>query len=129
MCFGTFDILHPGHLNYFQQAKKHGNHLIVVVARDETKKLQNKPTQFNENERLNTVRNLEIVDEAVLGNLNNKLKIIQEKKPDILCLGYDQEVDEDKLKEELTKLNLFPEIKRMKPYQENKYKSSLLKKP
>ncbi|MBI2582387.1 adenylyltransferase/cytidyltransferase family protein, partial [Candidatus Woesearchaeota archaeon] len=27
MCFGTFDLLHLGHLNYFQQAKKYGDYL------------------------------------------------------------------------------------------------------
>ncbi|HLC71304.1 MAG TPA: adenylyltransferase/cytidyltransferase family protein, partial [Candidatus Nanoarchaeia archaeon] len=34
MCFGTFDILHPGHLHYLQQAKKYGDYLMVVIARD-----------------------------------------------------------------------------------------------
>lgn len=128
MCFGTFDILHPGHLNYFQQAKKLGNYLIVVIARDKTKEKQNKKTLFNEKERLEIIKNLKIVDEAVLGDLNDKLKVVKEKKPDVLCLGYDQKIDENKLNEGLAKLNLFPKIKRMKAYQEKKYKSGLIKK-
>ena len=128
MCFGTFDLLHPGHLVYLQQAKKHGSHLIVVIARDKTKKLQKKKTLFSEKERLKIIQNLRIVNEAVLGSLNDKLKVIKDKKPDVLCLGYDQEVNEKKLQEELSKSNLFPKLKRMKPYKENKYKSSLLKK-
>ena len=60
-------------------------------------------------------------------HIEDKYKIIKEKNPDFLCLGYDQEIDENKLKEELVKLNLFPEIKRMNPYQEDKYKSSLIR--
>lgn len=32
---GTFDILHPGHLNIFKKAKEIGNHLIVAVSTDE----------------------------------------------------------------------------------------------
>ena len=36
MCAGTFDIVHPGHLYFFSEAKKLGDKLIVVVARDET---------------------------------------------------------------------------------------------
>lgn len=124
MCFGTFDILHPGHLNYFQQAKKHGNYLIVVIARDKTKKLQNKLIVFNEKERLKTIQNLEIVDEAVLGNLNDKLKVIKDKKPNVLCLGYDQPIKIKTLKQEFPLIK----IKRMKPYKEHKYKSSLLRK-
>jgi len=124
MCFGTFDLLHLGHLNYFQQAKKFGNHLVVVIARDKTKQQQKKSTLFNEKERLKIIQNLKIVNEAVLGDLNDKLKVIKDKKPDILCLGYDQEVNENELKK------MFPtiEIKRMQPYWENKYKSSKIKK-
>ncbi|MBT4110436.1 FAD synthase [Candidatus Woesearchaeota archaeon] len=124
ICFGTFDHLHQGHLNYFLQAKELGDYLIVVVARD---KNTNKETTYNENQRLKEVKQQQIVDEAVLGDLEDKYKIIKEKNPDFLCLGYDQEIDENKLKEELVKLNLFPEIKRMNPYQEDKYKSSLIR--
>lgn len=34
MVFGTFAVLHPGRLYFFNQAKKHGDKLIAVVARD-----------------------------------------------------------------------------------------------
>lgn len=124
MCFGTFDLLHPGHLNYFQQAKKHGNHLIVVLARDKTKKQQNKSVLFKEKERIKIIQNLSIVDEAVLGDLKDKLKVIKDKQPNIICLGYDQEADENELRKKFPSI----QIKRMNPYQEKKYKSSLLKK-
>lgn len=36
LIFGSFDSLHKGHLNLFKQARKHGDKLIAVVARDET---------------------------------------------------------------------------------------------
>jgi len=38
MVFGTFDIFHPGHRSFLNQAKKYGNYLIVVVARDKQSK-------------------------------------------------------------------------------------------
>ncbi|MGD1075360.1 MAG: adenylyltransferase/cytidyltransferase family protein, partial [Thermodesulfovibrionales bacterium] len=38
VCAGTFDHLHPGHLNFLEQASALGNELIVIVARDETVK-------------------------------------------------------------------------------------------
>jgi FAD synthetase len=125
ICFGTFDHLHKGHLNYFQQAKELGDYLIVIVARD---KNTTKETTHNENERLAEVKKQETVDEAVLGDLEDKYKVIKERNPDLLCLGYDQDVDEEQLKEDLAKLNLFPEIVRMKAFQEDKYKSSLFRK-
>ena len=128
ICFGTFDLLHPGHLNYLKQAKEEGDYLIVVIARDQTKLKQGKKTVFNEEERRAMVENLKIVDEAVLGELDNHLKIILEKKPDVICLGYDHKIKEEKLKEDLNKMGFSTVIKRMDPYQAEKYKSSIIRK-
>ena len=94
MCFGTFNLLHPGHLHYFQQAKKYGDYLIVVIARDKTKRQQHQLTVFNEQERLHLIQNLKIVDKAVLGKVGDHFKIIRALKPTVLVLGYDQEVRE-----------------------------------
>ena len=127
MCFGTFDLLHLGHLNYFKQAKELGTHLTVVIARDQTKINQKKETIFTEDERLELIQSLKIANEAVLGNKDNHIKIIQEKNPDVLCLGYDHPITEDALKKKLNKLNLYPQIKRAKPYQTDNHKSSKLK--
>ena len=69
MCAGTFDVIHPGHLYYLSEAKKFGDKLVVVVARDETsEKMKGKKPSHNEKQRLESVRTLEIVDEAVLEN-------------------------------------------------------------
>lgn len=127
ICFGSFDLLHLGHLNYFKQAKNQGDHLTVVIARDKTKKDQKKEMIFSEDERLELIKNLKVVDLAILGNLENHLAVIEEVKPDILCLGYDQKVDEVELKEKLAKLNLYPVIKRLSSRQPDRYKSSLLR--
>src|SRR3989338_7297505 len=93
MCSGTLDIIHPGHLYYFSEAKKYGDRLIVVVARDETSEnSKGRKPLHNERERLEAVRMLEIVDEAVLGKEGNIFDIIEEIKPDVICLGYDQKI-------------------------------------
>jgi len=126
MCMGTFDVLHPGHLDYFRQAKEHGDFLIVVVARDSSV-LQEKRLMHNEKERHKQIAAQEIVDEAVLGNEGDKLKIVEQEKPDVICLGYDQKVDETRLKEELKKRELTPIIVRAQAYFPEKYKSSLLR--
>ena len=64
MVFGTFDVLHKGHINFFKQAKKHGDHLLVVVARDKTVSLIKgiKP-HYDEKERLKSVK--KYVDKVV----------------------------------------------------------------
>jgi len=128
MCMGTFDIFHPGHLSYFEQAKKLGDYLIVVLARDQTiKKERGKQPKINENDRLKILKHIDLIDEAVLGNLGDKLKIVEEKLPNLICLGYDQKVDQDKLEQELKSRNLNVKVIRLNSYKENEYKSSKLK--
>jgi len=127
MCFGTFDLLHLGHLHYFQQAKKHGDYLMVVIARDRTKQMQKKEIIFSEKERLELVQNLCVVDEAILGYPEDHFKIIQEKKPDVIFLGYDHKIEEKELAAKLKGRGLHPEIKRAKPFKIGKHKSTLLR--
>ncbi|MBI2646898.1 FAD synthase [Candidatus Woesearchaeota archaeon] len=129
MCTGTFDIIHPGHLYYLSEAKKYGDELIVVVARDETSKaFKGKNPLHNEKDRLEAVRMLKIVDKAVLGNKGDIFKIIEDLKPDIICLGYDQKVQMQQLEEELKKRGIKAEIIRIDAYMPHLYKSSKLNK-
>src|SRR3989344_8549653 len=127
MCFGTFDLLHPGHLNYLEQAKKQGDYLIVVIARDETKIKQNKKTLFSENNRLIIIKSLKVVDEAVLGNVDDHFKVILEKKPQVICLAYDHQISEKELEKKLEERGLIVKVKRMKPFKVEKFKSSIIK--
>ena len=129
MCAGTFDIIHPGHLYFLSEAKKYGDKLIAVVARDETsERMKGKKPQHNEKERLEAVRTLNIVDEAVLGKHGNIFNIIGEIKPDVICLGYDQKVQKQELEDELKKRNIKCEVVRIASYMPNLYKSSKMRK-
>ena len=128
ICFGTFDILHPGHLFYFESAKKIANELIVVIARDLTKKNQNKQILFSEQDRLNMVKALSIVNQAYLGNVDDHFKIIEDLKPNFILLGYDQKIEIETLRKELSSRGLYPKIERALPFQPEKFKSSLLRK-
>jgi len=125
MVFGTFDIIHPGHINFLKQAKKHGNHLTIVIARDQTvKQVKSRLPLNNENKRQQNIIKTKLADQVVLGNLDNKYKIIKQLKPDIICLGYDQIAFTEKLEEKLEEFNLNCKIIKLKPYQPEKYKSS-----
>ena len=129
MCGGTFDAIHPGHLFYLSEAKKHGDTLVVVVARDKTSKtFKGKKPVHNERERLEAVRMLKIVDKAVLGNQGNIFDIVKEIKPDVICLGYDQNVQKQQLEEELRKRGVKADVIRIEAYMPHIYKSSKLKK-
>lgn len=131
MVFGTFDILHKGHLNFFEQAKDAAgpeSKLIVVVGRDlNVKKAKGIFPINSENARLMGVKKQQIVDDAMLGDMTDRLKLIERIRPEMICLGYDQE-EPDNLEAELKRRRLNVQILRMKPFQEIKYKSSLLRK-
>ena len=128
MAFGSFDILHKGHEAYLKVAKGYGDYLIVIVARDENIiRFKGRKPKNDENSRLGQIKKLNFVDEAVLGRKGNIFDVLEEFKPDIVCLGYDQKtVEEEKLREELEKRNIQAEIARAKPYKEDVYKSSKL---
>jgi FAD synthetase len=129
MVFGTFDFVHPGHLHFFHQAKKHGNELVVVLARDSTAQYtKGKQPFFNEDERMLAVSALKIVDKAVLGNADDVYKVIAEEKPDVICLGYDQTFFVDKLASKLKEFKLNTKIVRLEPYLPERYKSSAIRK-
>jgi FAD synthetase len=128
LVFGTFDILHPGHVEFLKQAKKQGDKLYVVVSRDSTVKYVKGRLPHNlERVRLQKVRDLDIVDAAYLGNKVDKFSVVEKLKPDIICLGYDQKYLTDTLPAELSKRNLNAKIIRLKPFKEHIYKSSKLR--
>jgi len=126
MVFGTFDILHPGHLNLFRQAKRLGDELIVVVARDKTvEEVKGKKPMYDEKSRLKKVQCSVMVNKAVLGREDDKYSLIEEIKPDAICLGYDQDSFTSSLPEELIKRGLKAKIVRVTKYKD--YSSSVLK--
>jgi len=101
MATGVFDLLHIGHLHYLNEAKKLGDELIVVIATDETVRKRKHNPIIPQEMRRELVEALKPVDKAVIGHTNDPLKIVEEIKPDIIALGYDQKIEglEKKLKE------------------------------
>jgi len=101
MAQGVFDILHLGHVHYLAKARELGDELVVVVARDCTvRKLKHEPVT-HEDMRREMIEALKHVDKAVLGDENDRYVTVKELQPDVIALGYDQEIDEVKLKADL----------------------------
>ena len=130
MLFGTFDIFHEGHKNFLKQARKFGDYLIVVVARDETvEKVKKRLSQNDESVRRQIVIESNLANKVILGSLENKYKAIEKYKPDVICLGYDQGTFTENLREKLKVFDLADtKIIRLKSYCPEKYKSSKLRK-
>ena len=116
MATGTFDLLHIGHLYYLEEAKKLGDELIVVIANDETvRKNKHNPVTPQEMRR-KLVEALKPVDKAVIGYKDDFLKIVEEIKPDIIALGYDQDFDEEEIRNALKRRGLNVKIVRCSKY-------------
>lgn len=106
MATGVFDLLHPGHIHYLTEAKKLGDELIVVVARDSTaERFKHRPI-VNEEQRREMVAALKPVDRALLGNEGSIYDILTDIRPDVIALGFDQVQDEGRIQEECRKRGL-----------------------
>ena len=117
MATGTFDLLHMGHIYYLREAKKLGDTLAVVVATDSTvRKLKHNPITPQES-RVNLIKELKMVDEVYLGYDDDMYKIVQEIKPDIIALGFDQIHDDTTIKNELKKRKLNVKLVRLSKYE------------
>jgi len=130
MVFGTFDIFHEGHKDFFRQARQYGDYLIVVVARDKNVlKAKGRLPQNSELTRQEKISESKLADLVVLGDLEDKYNVIRKYKPDVICLGYDQKGSADELNEKLTEFGLNKtQVKRLNPFHPEIYKSSKLRK-
>lgn len=129
MAAGTFDLLHPGHVYYLQQAKRLGTHLIVVVARDKTVlRMKKRRPVFNERHRLHMVRALKPVSKAVFGSSNGRmLDIVRKVNPQVIALGYDQWPNEKRMRMQLAEMGLHPRIVRVRAKRPREWKSSRIR--
>ncbi len=130
MVFGTFDVLHKGHLNFFKQARNLAKNpfLVVSLARDiNVKKIKGQKPRYKERVRLNRVAKSILVDKALLGGFRNHLPHILKERPKIIALGYDQTVYAKNLAVDLAKKGLKVRLIRLKPYHPRIYKSSVIK--
>ncbi len=131
MAFGSFDILHRGHLLYLNEAKKLGDKLYVVVARDDSiRMMKGRNPIFGEKDRIAVIGALKAVDNTILGNRisseADRLRIIKRYKPDIIAFGYDQKINTKKTREWLLKNGITAEVVRItKRADPGKYKSSI----
>jgi rfaE bifunctional protein nucleotidyltransferase chain/domain len=85
---GCFDLLHVGHLRFLERARLLGDRLIVGVAADSVIALdKGRSPVIPEDQRLELVRGLACVSEAVIYRELRFLKEIRKFKPHILAVG------------------------------------------
>lgn len=113
MASGVFDLIHLGHVHYLEEAKKLGDELVVVVARDSTVRKEKHEPITPEEFRRDLVESLKPVDRAVLGGEGDMFKVVEELKPDVIALGYDQYHDAERIEAELKKRGLDIKVVRL----------------
>ncbi len=130
MLFGTFDMIHEGHVNLFTQARALAEKpfLIVSVARDAVAaRVRGYAPKNNEEVRRTMVGAHPLVDEAVLGDKSGYMDHITREKPDIIALGYDQQGEYvEHLEKDLREAGLTTRIVRLQSYLPDTFKTSKL---
>jgi rfaE bifunctional protein nucleotidyltransferase chain/domain len=111
LCHGVFDLLHFGHINYFREAKKLGDTVIVSLTSDKfVLKGPGRP-HFNFKNRAKVISELSSVDYVIESDAETAEDIIKFIKPNIYFKGADY-----KNKNSDISMNIGREIKIVKKY-------------
>jgi FAD synthetase len=101
LVFGTFDLLHEGHYYLLRQARRHGDRLVVSLARDRfVREWKGKEPLHLEEQRTRRLLETGLVDEVRLSDPQPRsFRLLAEIRPDLICLGHDQQELELALRE------------------------------
>ena len=89
---GTFDVLHVGHLELLNHARRLGDHLVVAIDSDERVREKKGPSRpvFDQMERLHMLMNIRAVDEVYIFVSDDGLRdVVKKVSPDIMVVGSD----------------------------------------
>ncbi|MFH1441030.1 MAG: adenylyltransferase/cytidyltransferase family protein [Candidatus Omnitrophota bacterium] len=110
LCHGCFDLMHPGHIKYFQAAKKMGDILVVTVTPDiYVDKGQGRPV-FNQQLRAESIAALECVDYVALNKWPTAEDTLRLLMPCIYVKGQEFEGLKDKTGKLQKELKVIQEI-------------------
>lgn len=98
--YGTFDLLHWGHINLLKRASELGDHLTVAISSDEFNKLKNKQSYHSYENRKMILESIRYVDKVIPENTwEQKIQDVIENDVDIFVMGDDWKGKFDFLKE------------------------------
>lgn len=111
--YGTFDVLHYGHVNLLKRAKAFGDYLIVGLSDDKFNEIKNKKSYYTYDQRKMILEACRYVDLVIPeNNWEQKIEDIQKYQTDVFVMGDDWSGKFDYLKEycEVIYLPRTPEI-------------------
>lgn len=99
MCFGHFNIIHPGHIRYLRKAKEYGSVLMVAIEGDFVLTGAEQDRFFSQDSRAEALASLEFVDNVVILDTGKLASLFEVVQPEVLVLGreYERErLDQDR---------------------------------
>ena len=98
--YGTFDVLHYGHINLLKRARALGDYLIVALSSDEFNAIKNKKSYYSYEQRKTILEACRYVDLVIPENdWEQKVSDVQKYQADIFVMGDDWEGKFDFLKD------------------------------
>ncbi|ETT87167.1 glycerol-3-phosphate cytidylyltransferase [Viridibacillus sp. FSL R5-0477] len=90
--YGTFDLLHVGHVNILRRAKALGDYLVVAISSDEFNALKGKKAYYSFEDRKTILEAIKYVDEVIPeDNWEQKVLDVKEHNIDTFVMGHDWE--------------------------------------
>ncbi|ECC0863597.1 glycerol-3-phosphate cytidylyltransferase [Listeria monocytogenes] len=97
--YGTFDLIHWGHIRLLERAKALGDYLIVAISTDEFNRIKHKEAYHNFEHRKLILEAIRYVDEVIPeSNWEQKLEDVKNRDIDIFVMGDDWKGEFDFLK-------------------------------
>lgn len=88
--YGTFDLLHKGHIRLLERAKSLGDYLIVGLSTDEFNRLKNKEAYYDYEHRKFILEAIKYVDEIIPeDNWEQKVEDVLNHEIDVFAMGND----------------------------------------
>ena len=98
--YGTFDLLHVGHINILRRARELGDYLIVVLSTDEFNAVKHKTAYHNYESRKTILEAIRYVDEVIPEyNWEQKIRDVVDNQVDVFVMGDDWKGEFDFLKD------------------------------
>ena len=120
---GTFDTLHPGHRFVIREAMKKGEVTVIVACDRNVVRIKGRRPEQTEQVRQSVLQNAFPAVTAVLGDPEDFLRPVREIMPDLILLGYDQQLPPGVTEEDLP-----CPVERLPSFRAEEFKSSLRRK-
>ena len=126
LVFGTFDLMHPGHLSFLRQARAKGDRLVVSVAKDGfVERMKGRRPVHSEEERRRQVLATGIAEDVRLSDkVMGTYSVVSAVSPDVICFGHDQHELREHLSGWMREHGMGASLFTLKPYKPERFKTS-----